>query len=246
MTPAFTSEKLRGMFDVIVNCGKSLDKYVESFGNSDISIEISDVFARFTSNVISSIAFGIDIDCIENRNDEFRNYGSRFFKGNLKNVLRLNISLMTPKLAKFLQLRFVDKDVGDFMIDTVRQNLEYREKNNIFRKDFFQMMMQLRNMGKIQEDDDWTTKSVSNKNALTLEQIAAQSHLFFIGGYETSSTTMTFMMYALAKHPDIQQKAYEEIINVLEKHNEKMTYDSIADMKYVDQCLDGKFSYGIY
>lgn len=240
-TPAFTSGKLKGMFDTIVKCGDSLDKYIEKYADTDKAVEIRDVFARFATNVIASVAFGIEIDCIENPNNEFRQYGQRIFKPSVRNILRANVNVFLPKLSKLLGLRFVDKDIGDFMIDTVRQNLEYREKNNVSRKDFFQLLMQLRNTGKVQEgDDDWSAKASSNKKALTLEEIAAQAFLFFGGGFESSSSTMSFCMYELAKSPEKQQKAYDEIVTVLKQHDGQLTYDALADMKYVDCCLEGR------
>lgn len=79
LTPAFTSGKLKGMFDTIVNCASSLDEHIEQFAKSGKSIEIRDVFAQFATNVIASVAFGIDVDCIKNPDDEFRRFGQRFF-----------------------------------------------------------------------------------------------------------------------------------------------------------------------
>lgn len=61
----------------------------------------------------------------------------------------------------------------------------------------------------------------------------------FCAGFESSSTTMSFCMYELAKYPDVQQKAYEEITAVLKNHDGKLTYDAISDMKYVGNCIDG-------
>ncbi|XP_055304014.1 uncharacterized protein LOC129569305 [Sitodiplosis mosellana] len=237
-TPAFSSGKLKGMFDTIVACGNSLDKHIGKFADTNKAVEIRDVFARFATNVIASVAFGIDIDCIENPENEFRKYGQKIFKPSLRNILRANINVIMPKVSKWLGLRFVDKEIGDFMIETVRQNLEYREKNNVTRKDFFQLLMQLRNTGKVQEDDDWSAKADSNKKSLTIEELAAQAFLFFGGGFESSSSTMSFCMYELAKSPEKQQKAYEEITKILEQHEGQLTYDAVADMKYVDCCLD--------
>lgn len=63
--------------------------------------------------------------------------------------------------------------------------------------------------------------------------------LFFAGGFESSSTTMSFCLYELSKYPEIQQKVYEEIIEVLEKHNGNFTYEAVADMKFMGHCIDG-------
>lgn len=118
------------------------------------------------------------------------------------------------------------------MNETFRRNLEYHEKNNVTRKDFFQLLMQLRNTGKVHENDDWSTKSTDDVKSMTLDELTAQAFQFFDGEFESSSATMSFCMYALSKHPEKQQKAYEEIGDILGKHDEKLTNDAIADMKY--------------
>lgn len=43
----------------------------------------------------------------------------------------------------------------------------------------------------------------------------AQSIIFIFGGYETTSSTLSFAMYALATHPDVQKKLQQEIDTIL-------------------------------
>lgn len=155
---------------------------MEKYADTENTVEMREVAACYTTNVISSVAFGLDVDCLANDKSEIRKYGHMFFDASFKNIIRANLAVMNPALAKFLRLRFADKEVNDFFVETVRQNLEYRETNNITRKDFFQMLIQLRNTGRIQDDGaDWHTNSVVNAETLTLEQMAAQAFFFFIG-----------------------------------------------------------------
>jgi len=68
----------------------------------------------------------------------------------------------------------------------------------------------------------------------------AQALTFLLGGYETSSTTLTFALYELAFHPEIQQILRAEILQVLSKHDGKLTYDGMQDMFYLDRVVSGE------
>lgn len=71
--------------------------------------------------------------------------------------------------------------------------------------------------------------------------MAAQIWLFFIAGFETSSSTLSFCLYELAKNPDVQKKVQQEIDQIKAKHNGQLSYDAVNDMKYLGWCIDGIF-----
>lgn len=141
-----------------------------------------------------------------------------------------------------LNLKSVSQDVEDFILSMTKQSLEYREKNNITRKDFLQLMVQVRNTGTVQSDGEWETKIThdESKKALSVEEVAAQSFVFLIAGFETSSTTMSYCLYELARNPQYQKRVQQEIADVLNKHNGEMTYDSLSEMHLLESCIDGK------
>ena len=49
---------------------------------------------------------------------------------------------------------------------------------------------------------------------------------------------MTFCTYELALNQDIQDRLRAEIEEVVEKHDREVTYDAIAEMKYLDMVLN--------
>lgn len=240
LSPAFTSGKLKGMVETIVGCGKALEEYLNQYVSSGEVVEVREIFARFTTNVVASVGFGLEIDSFKDPKNDFRENGRIFFEPYLRCVVRLYISFISPFLTRLFKVRVVDKVVGDFMLETVRQNLEYREKNKIVRKDFFQLLIQLRNGGKLQDEaDEWNLKAKSDEKCLSISDMAAQAFMFFAAGYESSSSTMSFCVHELAKNPEIQQKVTEEIDRTLERHNGSLNYESLSEMKYLDKCIDG-------
>lgn len=69
--------------------------------------------------------------------------------------------------------------------------------------------------------------------------LAAQCFVWFIGGYETSSITLTFTLFELSRNPEIQVRAQEEIDTVLSKHEGKLTYETLQEMTYLDMIVSG-------
>ena len=73
-----------------------------------------------------------------------------------------------------------------------------------------------------------------------MNSLAAQAFVFFAAGFETSSTTMTFCLYELSLHQDIQYRLREETDDVVQKLDGKLTYEGIQEMEYLDKVVSGK------
>ena len=79
------------------------------------------------------------------------------------------------------------------------------------------------------------TEVVFNKSKveITEDDILATSFLFFIAGFETTATLLSFLFYSLALDEECQQKLYEEV----ERFKGKFDYENIAQMPYLDACI---------
>lgn len=75
---------------------------------------------------------------------------------------------------------------------------------------------------------------------LTFDELVAQSFGLFVGGFETSSNVLSFTLYYLAKQQEYQERARQEINVVLKKYENKITYEAVQELDYVQKCIDGK------
>lgn len=236
LTPTFTSGKMKMMFQTLINCSQQMEDYVNNFyeSNSNDGIDIKNVLACFTTDIIGSCAFGLECNSFKSSDAEFRHHGRQVFAPRSRlRAIKSIFANSRPNLAQQLGIALIPKDTSAFFLKMVKDTVKYRESTNFVRKDMLQILMDLK--------ADSTNKNTKHDGSvLTIEEIAAQAFVFFLAGFETSSTTMTYCLYELAKNPEIQEKVRREIFEVLEKHKNTISYEAIMDMKYMGQVIDGK------
>nr|AZR39425.1 cytochrome P450 [Agasicles hygrophila] len=239
MAPTFTSGKIKMMFETMVSCTQVLEDILRQSPKTK-PIEITDVLSRFTMDIIGSVGFGLDINSMKNPDTDFQKYGRKSFKFPVSKVFRLILINMLPLwLVHKLKIPSTEPDITSFFKNLVKTTVSYREKNNIFRKDFLHMLIQLKNFGRLLDEEkvvpDKTLEGVTP--SLTLNEITAQVFVFFAAGFDTSAITMSFALFELAQHKDIQNKARNEVRRIFGKYNGKITYDGIIEMEYLDQIV---------
>ncbi|XP_056643078.1 probable cytochrome P450 6a14 [Diorhabda sublineata] len=241
LTPTFTSGKMKMMFQTMLDCTEGLNELLVESARKKEPVDIKETLACFTTDVIGSVAFGIEINSMKNPDSDFRKYGKKIFTSSWKTIIKFSLLRLLPKwLTTMLKIKVFEKDTETFYMNLVKDTIAYREKNNVYRKDFMHLLIQLKNIGKISENDDDPTlihKNTENQQALTLNEIAAQSFVFFIAGFETSATTMTFALLELAQRQDIQDKLREDINEVLARHDNEITYEAIMEMTYLEKVV---------
>jgi len=108
----------------------------------------------------------------------------------------------------------------------ITKTVDLREREQIRRNDFMDLLLDL--------------KRQENGIGLTVEQLAAQAFVFFVAGFETSSSNMSYALFELAKNQAVQEKLRLEISEVMAKHGE-LTYEAMLDMPYLDQTITGVY-----
>ncbi|PNF28549.1 putative cytochrome P450 6a14 [Cryptotermes secundus] len=244
LTPTFTSGKMKMMFQTLVDCGQELGDILQETASREEIIEIKEILARYSTDIISSCAFGIQSHCLENPGAEFRQWGKKIFPTTIKSSITGSLSALLPSMVSFLKLRGLEPKVSEYFRSLFEETMTYREKNNIKRNDFLQLLIQIKNRGKVEEEHGYLEQNghgdlenKSDENGLSMNLLAAQAFVFFAAGFETSSTTMTFCLYELSLHQDIQERLREENDVVLKKHEGKITYEAIQEMEYLDKVV---------
>ncbi|XP_014211434.2 cytochrome P450 9e2-like [Copidosoma floridanum] len=221
LSPAFTSSKIRTMHGLISECAESFaETFIKLFANVD-AIDIKDVFGRFTTDIIATCAFGIEVNSLDNPNDKFYVTGRECSFSNRKILLRFLLPAMFPKLAAKLGTRIIPKEETDFFISIIKTTIKTRQEKGITRPDMLQLLIDAKSkVGEVSSED--------------LIEITAQVFVFILGGFDTTSDFMCLMAHELAVNPDAQQKLQSEIDKVMRECDGKPTYEAIGNMNYLD------------
>ncbi|CAH0554485.1 unnamed protein product [Brassicogethes aeneus] len=225
-TPTFTSGKMKQMFKTIADCSVSLDRVMEEKLKENKPLDIKTVAGNFTTDVIGSCALGLECGSFKEEDSLFRVYGKRVFDSNHFDFMKMIFVNAWPEFAKSMNLKIIPADVTNFFLSVVKNTVKYRRENNVTRKDFLQILIDM-------EKENYDGAG----NSLTMNEMAAQALAFFVAGFESSATTMTFTLFEMSQHQDVQDRVRQEVNEVLAKHNGEINYESIMEMKYMTQVI---------
>ncbi|KAK9730878.1 Cytochrome P450 [Popillia japonica] len=227
LTPTFTSGKMKLMFDTLLSSGIPMLDRIGEFTRENQAIDIKEIFGCYTTDVIGSCAFGLECNSFKDPNSDFRRNGRNILRPRLALTLFQTFRLVAPKMMKAINLKIIPQDIEDFFIGAVKSVIDHRSVNQVQRNDFIQLLLNLQEKSK-----------VDGQQPLTLEEFSAQCFVFFVAGFETSSTTMTFCLHELAFNQDVQDKLRNEIRETMRQNGGKLTYDSVMGMKYLDGVIN--------
>ncbi|XP_005184405.2 probable cytochrome P450 6a14 [Musca domestica] len=227
LTPVFTSARMKYMFPTVVRVGEILSDTIRGEisreSPKDQVLEIKDFCSRYTTDVIANCAFGIECSSLTDPRAEFRQRGIDIFTKPRHHPLLLLLIITNPKVAQRLRLKLFPDELTEFFMSVIRQTVEYRERNQVKCNDFMDLLMEIR--------------AKEGEEGLSFEQMAALTFDFFLAGFETSSTTMAFTLYELARNPEIQEKLRTEILDILKDSNDELSYEALQKMSFLEQSI---------
>jgi cytochrome P450 family 6 len=175
LSPTFTSGKMKMMFGTVLDICEEMINYM-SESSGEVEVEMKDILARFTTDVIGNVAFGLEMNTMRDPDSMFRKMGKKVFNPPKTQTMKIIFLTTFRRWAQNFGFRVVEKDVSDFFMSTIEQAVEYRESNKVHRNDFFNLLLELKNHGKLKNDVGEAGEKLSVK------ELAAQCFLFFLAG----------------------------------------------------------------
>ncbi|XP_055619254.1 probable cytochrome P450 9f2 [Toxorhynchites rutilus septentrionalis] len=253
LSPAFTGSKMRAMFELIVKYSQGMSEILrkEAAEVGHIEYEVKDLYQRIANDIIATCAFGLQVESLHSRENEFYTMGKKMMKLNRFIVfLRVMAIRAFPDISAKLGLDVFDKEQIQYFCQIIKEAVRTREAHGIVRPDMIHLLMQAKKgILKHQQEEAETGEGFATVNesavgkatanrTMTEIEFMAQCLIFFFAGFDTVSTALMFASYELALNPDIQQKLYEEIADTNRRLGGKpISYDVLPKMKYLDMVV---------
>ncbi|XP_018404187.1 PREDICTED: cytochrome P450 9e2-like [Cyphomyrmex costatus] len=225
LSPAFTASKMKTMFQLISECAVNFSEYLLNVPSDKRVMEMKDIFTKYANDVIASCAFGIDVDSMRNPENDFYIFGKKATNFDTIALIKILMYQHMPSLIRLLNIKLIDDRTNAFFVNLVADTIRIREEKGITRPDMIQLLMDSR--GKREPGRE-----------LTILNMTSQAFIFFVAGFETSSTLMSFAAHEIAVNPDIQEKLQNEIDKILENTNGQPSYEAINGMKYLNAVIN--------
>lgn len=242
LTPLFSSAKIKNMFYLIKRSAYMFEDMLEyETGMSDV-IEAKTLMIRYTMDCICSCAFGIDANT-QGRDVEknvFNKIGHSIFGKSYSRAFRFIARSVWPDIFYKLGMKAYSISFNDFFHKLLTSVFESRQYKPSPRNDFVDLVL------------SWKTnkhlvgESINNKKTggiakikleVNDELLVSQCLIFFAAGFETSASALSLTIYELAKNQEAQRRAQREVDAYLKSNGNKLTYDCVTELPYINACV---------
>lgn len=223
LTPTFSASKIKQMMPFI---NESIDTLLQKADRISKTGEIVDFHSwlqGLTMDVILSTAFGVKAETQTVENDPITEHAKRALAPKQFVGILLLFPFASRLLKYFPDALNLDR-IGKVASDIIAERTKLNGHSKSHRKDMLQLMLD--------------AKEESGGEKIDIEDIQAQTLVFLLAGYETSSTTLGFVCYRLAVDTHVQDKLRDEIDRMWPDDDEPPSYDVLHKMDYLDMVIN--------
>lgn len=144
ISPVYTSGKMKLMTPLISQVSKNLVSYLDN--KLDQTLDMTKVMSKFTVDVISLCAFGIDSHCLKYEDSVMRTMAAQMINENsFFRTFSVFCFTFYPTLVNLLKLTFTDRQSTDYFSKVFKETREKRLKESIVRNDLIDILHKIKN-----------------------------------------------------------------------------------------------------
>ncbi|KAF8597176.1 cytochrome P450 [Ceratobasidium sp. AG-I] len=216
MNPSFGVPQIRLLVPVFWEKSNQLrDMWLEQMDNTvdGTTIEVLSWLSRATMDIIGTAGFGYEFNSLRDGNEDLLAKAFAKIFDSDKKVTTLKILKM--KICRLLHIPTEDgtrmsnniettRRLGKKIVDDRKKQLQASKEGSIPEgRDLLSLL--IKSIMAVENSEAGTDQAMSE------DEVLGQISTFLAAGHETTSTTTTWALYALSKHPQVQEKLRQEL-----------------------------------
>lgn len=213
--PGFHFRRIQAYADTMIDYSA---RYIDSWGEGGIR-DVSDDMFKLTMYIVSKTLFDTNMEDMESGSDSIGKAIHEFQHLSNKRFNQIFLSpewLPTPKNIKVNKIKTI-------LHQTISNMIEGRRNPDGSIDDTGDLMSMLLNA----KYDDGSHMST--------EQVMDELLTLFVAGHETTSNTLTWTLYLLAKHPEIQRTLHQELDQELSA--DQPSFENLETLRYTEMVI---------
>ncbi|XP_037512379.1 cytochrome P450 3A7 [Rhipicephalus sanguineus] len=232
LNPTFSSVKMRQMAPIVHSCVDTMMEVLDERCRTQQTVDMFKVAQGYSLDVITKCAFAWQVDCQKNPNDPLLLGVRKLFEeaesAAVCNAIRF--PLLRVVLTSLYRLSDYYK-VMQRMIDNLRQVIELRRREpKVCATDMLQLMLEAQAGAEVNQSISRDVRLIEDRH------VVGNAFIFLAAGFETTATSLGFLMYLLATHPDEQERLHEEIETAFGSDRE-LSYEGVQQLKRLDMVV---------
>jgi len=212
----FKYASLKFMVNDIISVEQELaqnwKKIISKSSSGSAELEICDSLTRLTTEIIGLTGFGLKFNSLaDSSNPGLFPYINRVMSESTNVLAYIPYYSHLPTPGNNMMKKSVRE-----IVNATNEVIQMRLKEDNPPQDLLQVML----------------SHSANQPDFTPKEVLVNAMGFLIAGSETTSIALTWTLYELGNHPDIQKKLRQEVLDVLD--GQDLTWDHIGQMKYLN------------
>ncbi|KAK8774588.1 hypothetical protein V5799_010879 [Amblyomma americanum] len=241
---SMSNAKLKMMVPCLEEDADFFLKSLEKYADTGEEVDMVPLYEQLALDYTARGAFGINERFQGKPDHPLLHTARETFRGTMKGPFHM-IAQSTTRLLVWMKpfywfISLVGKfSFGDLGKETAKV-IEMRKKDPSLRKpDLLQNLIDAEYVKNSEPTNGaQRTNGLIRSRALTTAEITSSSAVVFVGGFETTSTSLSYITYVLAKYPEVQERVREEVLEALSDSG-SLDYETITrKLKYLGQVVD--------
>ncbi|XP_050743804.1 probable cytochrome P450 317a1 [Drosophila biarmipes] len=199
------------------------------------TVHIQKIMRRYVLSALAKCVFGLDAQQrLSYPLDDFEQMTELALSSHKHGYLMNLMMIRFPNFCRMLRMRRTPKEAEEYFLKLLSNIVEQREASGVRHQDYLQLLMEVKALELITHQYE----SDKELGVHLQNELAAHAVVFLKAGYEQTANTLSYVLYELALHPELQVRVREEVKKAIERHEGNINYECIQSLAFMGQVIN--------